>query len=124
MKRYFIVEIGEDFGGALGFSTDNLHKDFIQRYKITFDISEDENPFDIPYIQNLEVGVGNRVIIIFDTNQGPQRPGIDIKSNIGEFNLFTEDFYDDLQDFIQENWREIEMSMDESISVKKFKDFI
>ena len=124
MKRYFIVEMREDIGQTMGFATNNLHKDFIQRYKITFDIVEDKDPFETPAIENIEVGVGNLVVIIFDMTMGPQRPGIDIKSNIGEFNFFTEDFHDDLQEFILYNWRDIEMSMDESVSVKKFKDFI
>jgi hypothetical protein len=52
------------------------------------------------------------------------RKDVDIRSNIGEFNLFTEDFHDDLIDFIQQNWRNIEGGIDESNSVKKFKDFI
>jgi hypothetical protein len=56
--------------------------------------------------------------------EGPMRKDEDIRSNIGEFNLFTEDYYDNLIDFIQEYWRSIEIGIDESNSVKKFKDFI
>ena len=122
MKRFFIVDVNEE-GTALGFVTDNLHKDFIEQYKITWSEGEGGDPFGPPVIENLEVGKGNRVIYIFDMTQGPMRPGIDIKSCIGEFNLFTEDFYDDLIDFIQQYWRIIERGIDESNSVKKFKDF-
>ena len=58
-------------------------------------------------------------------NQGYQHmdKGPEYKSGIGEFNFFTEDFHDDLIDFIQANWKIIEMGLDESNSVKKFKDF-
>ena len=123
MKRFFIVDVNEE-GTALGFATDNLHKDFIEQYKITWDESGG-NDFSAPDIENLEVGKGNRVIYIFDMNQGYQHTGKgpEYKSGIGEFNLFTEDFYDDLIDFIQENWNLIERGIDESNSVKKFKDF-
>ena len=124
MKRFFIVDVNEE-GTALGFATDNLHKDFIEQYKITWDESGG-NDFSAPDIENLEVGKGNRVIYIFDMNQGYQHTGKgpEYKSGIGEFNLFTEDFYDDLIDFIQKYWRVIESGIDESNSVKKFKDFI
>ena len=122
MKRFFIVDVNEE-GSALGFATDNLHKDFILEYKITWNEGGNTDVFGPPVIEDLEVGKGNRVIYIFDMTQGPMRPGIDIKSCIGEFNLFTEDFYDDLIDFIQENWNLIERGIDESNSVKKFKDF-
>jgi hypothetical protein len=123
MKRFFIVDINEE-GHPLGFATDNLHKDFIEKYEITWSEGQGGDTFGPPVIEDLEVGGNNRVIYIFDMTQGPMRPGIDIKSCIGEFNLFTEDFYDDLIDFLQENWRIIESGIDESNSVKKFKDFI
>lgn len=121
MKRFFIVDLNED-GSPLGFATDNLYKDFILKYKITWSEGEDTDLFGPPVIEDLEVGSGNRVIYIFDMTQGPMRPDIDIKSCIGEFNLFNED-YDDIVDFIQENWNLIERGIDESNSVKKFKDF-
>ncbi len=123
MKRFFIVDINEE-GNPLGFATDNLYKDFIEEYKITWSEDEGSETFGPPVIEDLQVGRSNRVLYIFDMTQGPMRPGIDIKSCIGQFNLFTEDFYDDLTDFIQEYWRDIEINIDESNSVKKFKDFI
>mgnify|MGYP000853736001 CR=1 FL=1 len=124
MKRFFIVDVNEE-GTALGFSTDNLHKDFIEKYKITWSEGEGGEIFGPPVIEDLEVGKGNRVIYIFDMNQGYQHMGSgpEYKSGIGEFNLFTEDFYDDLMDFIIEYWDTIESGIDESNSVKKFKDF-
>ena len=123
MKRFFIVDVNEE-GTALGFATDNLYRDFIQKYKITWSES-DGDAFSAPDIENLEVGSGYRVIYIFDMSQGYQHmdKGPEYKSGIGEFNLFTEDFYDDLIDFIQQYWRIIERGIDESNSVKKFKDF-
>lgn len=124
MKRFFIVDINEE-GTALGFATDNLYKDFIEKYKITWDEDDSEDAFSAPVIENLEVGGANRVIYIFDMSQGYQHMGNgpEYKSGIGEFNFFTEDFYDDLIDFIQQYWRVIERGIDESNSVKKFKDF-
>ena len=124
MKRFFIVDINEE-GIAIGFTTDNLHKDFIEKYEITWDEDDRGDAFNPPVIENLEVGKGNRMIYIFDMNQGYQHMGNgpEYKSGIGEFNLFTENFYDELTDFIQEYWRIIERGIDESNSVKKFKDF-
>jgi len=122
LKKFFIVDVDEQ-GSAYGFMSNNLHKDFIQKYGITWSESDSGSPFDTPDIEGLQVDKTNRMIYIFSMNAGPMRPDIDIRSNIGEFNLFTEDYYDDLADFIQENWRDIEMGIDESISIKKFKDF-
>ena len=123
LKKFFIVDVDEQ-GSAYGIMTNNLHKDFIEKYEITWHEYEDKDHFGPPAIESLEVGIGNRMIYIFSMMEGPMRPDIDIRSNIGEFNLFTEDFHDDLIDFIQENWRSIESGIDESNSVKKFKDFI
>jgi hypothetical protein len=124
MKRFFIVNVNEE-GIALGFATDNLYKDFIEEYKITWSEGQGGETFGPPVIDDIEVGKGNRVIYIFDMNAGYQHmsKGPEYKSCIGEFNLFTEDFYDDLIDFIQQYWRVIESGIDESNSVKKFKDF-
>ena len=123
-KRFFIVEINEE-GSPYAFTTNNLHKDFIEQYRITWSekVSDD---FDVPVIEDLEVGKGNRVIYIFDLSKS-ERAHSSWPENtpcIGYFNLFTEDFYDDLMDFIQQYWRLIEGGIDESIVVKKFKDFI
>jgi hypothetical protein len=122
-KRFFIVDINED-GSPFAFATDNLHKDFIELYKITWTAKE-SGDFDVPQIENVEVGKGYRVIYIFDRSKesNAHTSWPDVTPCIGEFNLFTEDFYDDLIDFIQEYWRIIEGGIDESISVKKFKDF-
>ena len=119
-----MIDVNEE-GTAFGFATDNLYKDFIERYKITWTDGESNDPFGPPVIEDLEVGKGNRVIYIFDMNDGYQHmgKGPEYKSCIGEFNLFTEDFYDDLIDFIQQYWNIIERGIDESNSVKKFKDF-
>ena len=124
MKRFFIVDVNEE-GTALGFATDNLYTDFIKKYKITWSEGDGGDPFGAPVIEELEVGEGNRVIYIFDMSQGYQHmdKGPEYKSGIGDFNLFTEDFYDDLIDFIQQYWSIIESGIDDSNSVKKFKDF-
>ena len=123
LKKFFIVDVDEQ-GSAYGVMTNNLHRDFIEKYKITWSEDKDKDHFGPPVIDSIEVGIGNRMIYIFSMMEGPMRKDIDIRSNIGEFNLFTEDFHDDLIDFIQENWRSIEGGIDESNSVKKFKDFI
>lgn len=125
MNRFFIIDVNEE-GTALGFTTNNLHRDFVQKYQITWSEGDGGEPFGAPVIEDLQVGKGNRMIYIFDMNQGYKHmdSGPEYKSGIGEFNLFTEDFYDDLIDFIQEYWRDIERGIDESNSVKKFKDFI
>lgn len=121
LKKFFIVDVDEQ-GSAYGVMTNNLHKDFIEKYEITW--SEDNRDhFGPPVIQEIEVGKTNRMIYIFSMMEGPMRKDEDIRSNIGEFNLFTEDYYDDIIDFIQEYWRNIESGIDESNSVKKFKDF-
>ena len=103
--------------------TNNLHKDFIEKYEITWSEYENKDSFGPPAIEEIEVGRDNRVIYIFSMMEGPMRKDIDIRSNVGEFNLFTEDYHDNLIDFIQEYWRSIERGIDESNSVKKFKDF-
>jgi len=123
LKKFFIVDVDEQ-GSAYGVMTNNLHKDFIERYKITWSEDKDKDHFGPPVIDSIEVGNTNRMVYIFSMMEGPMRKDIDIRSNIGEFNLFTEDFHDDLIDFIQQNWRNIEGGIDESNSVKKFKDFI
>jgi hypothetical protein len=122
LKKFFIVDIDEQ-GSAYGVMTNNLHKDFIEKYKITWSESEDKDHFGPPVIEEIEVGKTDRMIYIFSMMGGPMRKDIDIRSNVGEFNLFTEDYHDNLIDFIQEYWRNIESGIDESNSVKKFKDF-
>jgi hypothetical protein len=123
LKKFFIVDVDEQ-GSAYGVMTNNLHRDFIEKYKITWSEDKDKDHFGPPVIDSIEVGKTDRMIYIFSMMEGPMRKDVDIRSNIGEFNLFTEDYYDDLIDFIQEYWRSIESGIDESNSVKKFKDFI
>ena len=123
LKKFFIVDVDEQ-GSAYGVMTNNLHRDFIEKYKITWSEDKDKDHFGPPVIDSIEVGETDRMIYIFSMMEGPMRKDVDIRSNIGEFNLFTEDYYDDLIDFIQQYWRSIEIGIDESNSVKKFKDFI
>ena len=123
LKKFFIVDVDEQ-GSAYGVMTNNLHKDFIEKYEITWSEYENKNSFGPPSIEEIEVGNTNRMVYIFSMMEGPMRKDIDIRSNVGEFNLFTEDYHDNLIDFIQEYWRNIESGIDESNSVKKFKDFI
>ena len=122
LKKFFIVDVDEQ-GSAYGVMTNNLHKDFIEKYKITWSEDKDKDHFGPPVIDSIEVGETDRMIYIFSMMEGPMRKDVDIRSNIGEFNLFTEDYYDDLIDFIQQYWRSIEIGIDESNSDKKFKDF-
>lgn len=118
MDNYFIVDTNEE-GWTMGKVTNNLHKDFVEYYGITFDTESGKNRYDTPVISNVQVARANRVCVIFDMSN----PESKIKPILGEFNFFTENYYDDLEDFLMENWREIELGIDESVSVKKFKDF-
>jgi hypothetical protein len=99
LKKFFIVDVVEQ-GSAYGVMTNNLHKDFIEKYKITWSEDKDKDHFGPPVIDSIEVGETDRMIYIFSMMEGPMRKDVDIRSNIGEFNLFTEDYYDDLIDFI------------------------
>jgi hypothetical protein len=49
LKKYFIVEVNEE-GSSFGFMTNNLHKDFIEKYEITWSEEEGGNPFETPVI--------------------------------------------------------------------------
>jgi len=118
MYNYFIIDINEE-GWTMGKVTNNLQKDFIEYYDITFDTESSKNRYGAPNISNVQVGKANRVCVIFDMSN----PESKIKPKLGEFNFFTEDYYDDLEDFLMENWRDIELNIDESVSIKKFKDF-
>jgi hypothetical protein len=124
LKKFFIVDVDEQ-GSAYGVMTNNLHKDFIEKYEITWSEygNSESDPFGPPAIEEIEVGKTDRMIYIFSMKEGPMRKNVDIRSNVGEFNLFTEDYHDNLIDFIQEYWRSIERGIDESNSVKKCKDF-
>ena len=122
MKRFFIVEIYED-GFSSGISTDNLHRDFIQRNKISWEEDLVSSPFSTPEIESIDVEGDSKIIFIFDMSTGSASPGIDVRSTVGHFNLFTDDFHDDIIDFIQSYWKEIENGIDESHSITKFKDF-
>ena len=123
LKKFFIVDVDEQ-GIAYGVMTNNLHKDFIEKYKITWSEDKDKDHFGPPVIDSIEVGKTNRMIYIFSMMEGPMRTDMDIRSNIGEFDLFSNGYNDDIIDFIQQNWKIIEDGIDESNSVKKFKDFI
>jgi hypothetical protein len=126
LKKFFIVDVDEQ-GSAYGVMTNNLDKDFIEKYEITwteYENKERNDPFGPPEIEEIEVGKTDRMIYIFSMKEGPMRKDEDIRSNVGAFNLFTEDYHDYLIDFIQEYWIDIENGIDESNSVKKFKDFI
>jgi len=122
MKRFFIVEIYED-GFSSGISTDNLHRDFIERNKISWEEDLVSSPFSAPEIESIEVEGNSKMIYIFDMSSGSASPGMDVRSAIAQFNLFTEDFHDDIIDFIQSYWKEIENGIDESHSIKKFGEF-
>jgi hypothetical protein len=50
-------------------------------------------------------------------------PGIDRPNMIGNFDFFTSDYEDEVADFLMDYWDYIELNIDESNSVKKFKDF-
>ncbi len=120
MFKYFIhSEDDENWVG--GIMTNNLQKDFIEKYRITFDEEfEDDDLLGIdPIISNVEIGNPNSDVNIYiykiDTNTQRQQL-------IGQFNFF-EKCEGDVQEFITDYSREIEMNVDESLTIKRFKDY-
>jgi hypothetical protein len=125
MKQFFIVDVTDSGMGIfpLGFMTNNLHRDFIERYEITFD--QEGGSFEKPTISNVEVGKTERAVYIFDMMDISTSPGIDRPNMIGNFDFYCsrQDYEDEVADFLMDYWDYIELNIDESNSVKKFKDF-
>jgi hypothetical protein len=123
MKQFFIVDVADSGMGIwpMGFMTNNLHRDFIERCEITFD--QEGGSFETPAITNVEVGKGERAVYIFDMMDMSTSSSVDRPNMIGNFDFFTSDYEDEVADFLMEYWDYIESGIDESNSVKKFKDF-
>jgi hypothetical protein len=119
MKKYFIHEV-DDEGWSCGTMTNNLMEDFIKNFRITWDeeFEEDDRLGENPIITNVNVGNKNAQVWIYQIS-----PTKDKQVLLGEFNFFRDDL-DELLDFIQENYRRLEMEeIDESIKIHRFGDY-
>jgi len=118
MKKYFIHEVDGE-GWSSGTMTNNLMNDFIKIYRITWEeeFEEDDRLGESPMIIDLSVGNQAEVWIYeIEPNKEKQRL-------LGHFNFWKDDL-DELLDFIQENYRRLEMEeIDESIKIHRFNDY-
>jgi hypothetical protein len=119
MKKYFIHEV-DDEGWSSGTMTNNLMKDFIKIYRITWEeeFEEDDRLGENPIITDLNVGNKNAEVWIYEINPNKEKQHL-----LGHFNFFRDDL-DELSDFIQENYRRLEMEeIDESVKIHRFNDY-
>jgi len=119
MKKYFIHEV-DDEGWSGGTMTNNLMRDFIKIYDITWEeeFEEDDRLGENPIITGLNIGRQNAQVWIYEINPTKEKQHL-----LGHFNLFT-NCDDDIADFIQENYRRLEMEeIDESIKIHRFNDY-
>jgi hypothetical protein len=116
MKTYFIVQI-DDMGGVSGKISQDLVKDFIKPYGITYseDYKDDDTFGMNPIISDVSFSRRDSQVYIFEMNlkNGYQ-------SLTAQFNFYQEP-YDDIEDFLNDNWRHV--IMNESIQIKKFRNF-
>ena len=114
MKRYCIFTTDGEGGSTCQFTND-LKKDFIDRFRITYD-EDDDHLGSRPQFSNVSIGTKDQEVFIFKIDSSKQG----FQNCIGQFNFFVEST-DDVDDFIRENWREMLFPHDESI--KKFEEF-
>jgi hypothetical protein len=119
MKKYFIHEV-DDEGWSAGTMTNNLMKDFIKVYDITWDeeFEGDDSIGQYPDITNLKIGEERSEVWIYEIDPTKEKQHL-----MGRFNFFT-NCDDDVLDFIQENYRRLEMEeIDESIKIHRFNNY-
>jgi len=119
MKKYFINRVNDE-GFSTGVLTNNLTRDFIKFYDITWheEFEEDDRLGQNPTISDLNIGKENAEVWIYEID--PKR---DIQSLLGHFNFFK-NCESDLIEFIQDNFRRLEMEeIDESIKIHRFRDY-
>jgi len=117
--KYFIHEI-DDEGWSGGTMTNNLMEDFIKKYSINWEeeFEEDDKLGEDPIITGLEVGTDDCEVWIYQIDPKHKR-----QQQIGHFN-FHRDCIDEVLDFIQDNYRNLEMEeLDESFRIHRFKDY-
>jgi hypothetical protein len=122
MKKYFINRVNDEGFGVFstGILTNNLTRDFIKFYDITWheEFEEDDRLGENPTISDLNIGKENAEVWIYEID--PKR---DIQSLLGHFNFFK-NCESDLIEFIQDNFRRLEMEeIDESIKIHRFRDY-
>ena len=119
MKKYFIHEV-DDEGWSGGTMTNNLMKDFIKIYDITWEeeFEEDDRLGENPIITDLNIGCQNAEVWLYEIDPTKEKQHL-----LGHFNFFK-DCEDEILDFIQENYRRLEMEeIDESIKIHRFNDY-
>ena len=117
-ERIYMVHHG-DFYHALRTNI-NLMRDFIKHYDITWEeeFEEDDRLGENPIITGLEIGCNNAEVWIYEID-----PTKDRQVLLGHFNFFR-DCEDEVLDFIQDNYRRLEMEeIDESIKIHRFNDY-
>lgn len=119
MKKYFIHEV-DDEGWSCGTLSNNLMRDFIKFYDITWEeeFGENDRLGEHPIITDLKIGTDNAEVWIYELN-----PTSDKQILLGHFNFFR-DCVDEISDFVQDNYRRLEMEeIDESIKIHRFNDY-
>ena len=119
MKKYFIHKV-DDEGWSSGIWTSNLMRDFIKHYDITWEeeFEEDDRLGENPIITGLEIGCDNAEVWIYEIDSTKNKQDL-----LGHFNFFR-DCEDEVLDFIQDNYRRLEMEeIDESIKIHRFNDY-
>lgn len=119
MKKYFINRVNDE-GFSTGIMTNNLTRDFIKFYDITWyeEFEEGDRLGKNPIISDVNIGKDNAEVWIYELDVKK-----DIQVLLGHFNFFK-NCESDLVDFIQDNYRRLEMEeIDESIKIKRFVDY-
>ena len=104
MKKYFIHEVNDE-GWSSGIMTNNLMKDFIKICGITWDeeFEEDDKLGQYPIITNVNIETETLEVWIYEIDSTKNKQEL-----LGHFNFFK-DCEDDVLDFIQDNYRRLEM---------------
>lgn len=125
MKKYIILIIEEGLWGLESylFMTNNLHRDFIERYNINWD-NDSSKPFETPKFNNLNYYFSDTIVEIFSFKKSVEKDGKIWGEKMLEMDFRDEEDEEKLIQFLSENWKEIESSIDESCNiVSKFRDF-
>ena len=119
MKKYFIQEI-DDENWTCGLLTNNLQKDFIDRHGVKWheEFEEGDTLGLEPTISDVEVTHSNSEVWIYELNENEKRQEL-----IAHFNFMRENYEEELQEFIYDNYRKIEMENESTKSILRFKDY-
>lgn len=119
MKTYFIVENNAEGykSGRISYSLEKTLEDIGVEYTEEFE-DDDKFGMNTPSIEISRLPKEDKEILIFKIDLSKKG----YQELIAQFNFFYE-CEDDVQDFIQDNYRDIITSVHESTGIKKFKDF-